>query len=41
MPCETPASFVAVFCPVGFKLLRRGSSWDKEDRTLKGVPLGS
>ena len=31
--------FVAVYRPVGFKLLRRGGNWDKEDRNLKGVPL--
>ncbi len=30
---------VAVFCPVGGKLIRPGGSWDKEDRTSQGFRL--
>ena len=40
MPCETPASFVAVFCPVGFKLLRRAAAGTKKTVTSKGFPSG-
>jgi hypothetical protein len=38
---RTPAYdvFVAVFCPVDFKLLRRGGNWDKEDRASQGFRL--
>ena len=32
--------FVAVFSPIGFKLVRRGRKWDKKNRSSSGLCLG-